>query len=176
MCSRTLINQSFLLLLQVSVLLSGCGGPAGNSAQISHTERQTVNHDGRDHDGDHDDHGDHDHHIADHRPDSYADLVHQLELRPSLIHAEANDDISHAAHELEELLDIIAWLPEIAADTDLVKRDWDDANRIAGELAGLVPAQTRMFVDRMKPGSDIATEYELRVNKLSKLIPLAVQN
>ncbi len=220
MCART-VNAQFLFLLMIplTVLLSGCGGPADSSVEISSAEQHSApghdkhehdkhghdkhehdkhehdkhehdkhehdkhehghdkhEHDKHEHDKhDHDEH-DHAHHIADHRPVDYADLVRQLERRPSLIHAEAGHDMRHAAHELEELRDIIAWLPEIAADTDLVKRDWDDANRIAGELAKLVPAQARAFVERMKPGSDAATEYQRRVDKLSTLIPLAVQD
>ena len=191
MIARPVIARLILLLpFPLSILLSGCGGPEDASTQISSTEQQSASgdhdhddhghhdHDHDDHDDDddgHDDHG-HDHHIADHRPEDYADLVRQLERRPSLIHAEADHDMRHAAHELEELRDIIAWLPEIAADTDLVKRDWDDANRIAGELAKLVPVQAETFVERMKPGSDAEAEYQQRVSKLSELIPLAVQD
>jgi hypothetical protein len=180
MSARRLTNPLLLLSIQVSLLLSGCGGPEASPVQSSGTERQPVASDSDHPHDDDDDHGhhdhDHDHHIADHRPHNYADLVRQLERRPTLIHSEANHDMHHAAHELEELRDIIAWLPEIAADTDLGKRDWDDANRIAGELARLVPAQAEAFVNRMKPGSDAVAQYEVRVNQLSQLIPLAVQN
>ena len=190
MSARPVIAQLMLsLAIPLSILLSGCGGPADSSDQLSSAERQSASdHDDHGDRGDHDDHNDHDddhhddddhghdHHIADHRPDDYADLVRQLERRPSLVHAEADHDMDHAAHELEELRDIITWLPEIAADTDLVKRDWDVANRIAGELAKLVPAQAETFVERMKPGSDAATEYQLQVSRLSELIPRAVLN
>lgn len=170
MSARFVNAQIVLLAIPLSIFLSGCGDSEALSVQIDGSGRQPAS----DHE-EHDDH-DHDHHIADHRPDDYADLVRQLESRPALIHAEADHDMGHAAHELEELRDIIAWLPEIAADTDLVKRDWDVANLLSGELNNLVPARVEAFLDQMKPGSDGATEYQQRVSKLSELIPLADQN
>ena len=169
-----------VLLLTFSLPLSvGCGSSSGPPASRATTATQ---HDD-DHDAEHDERAEHDehehehehdhHHVAAHRPQSYADLVHQLQIRPGVIRGEADHDMEHARHELAELHDIINWLPAIAADTDLGKRDWDTASMTSRELLAIVPRSAVEFVSAFRPGSPAAAEYERCVARLSELVPRA---
>jgi len=81
--------------------------------------------------------------------------------------------MDHARHELESLHDIISWLPEIAADTDLGQRDWDTASMTSRELMAIVPRSADEFVTAFQPSNRSASEYERCVARLSELIPLA---
>ena len=67
-----------------------------------------------------------DHHQAAHHPTSFADAIGQLERRDGRIQAASRDVASPTLkREIKEVLDILEWLPSIAADTDLKQRDWE---------------------------------------------------
>lgn len=65
------------------------------------------------------------HHAPAHRPDAYPAAVERIEV----LHAELLDPASPARPEgtvdaLQELFDLVRWLPELAADSDLNERSW----------------------------------------------------
>jgi len=101
--------------------LVGCssastGSQDAGSSQSSHAEE-----------GD----DDHAHHvIPDHKPETFPEAVEQLEERTS-------PQASRDATSIQELKDIIGWLPELAAQTDLPRADWEAIYGISGEMSQL---------------------------------------
>lgn len=69
----------------------------------------------------------HAHVIPAHRPEFFPDAVETIEKSLSEL-----DSWTKEQHE--ELRDIIVWLPELAAETDLKKADWDSVNAISKQL------------------------------------------
>ena len=75
------------------------------------------------------------HHQAAHHPDTYAAAVSQIELSHARIQAQIKHSESDSLKgEIQEMLDILEWLPIIAADSDLKKPDWETANQCATQL------------------------------------------
>jgi len=74
------------------------------------------------------------HVIPPHKPGSYAETVEQLEVRWNRLH-EGND--APSAQEVSELGDVVGWLPELAADSDLDRRQWEQVQSLSGELKSL---------------------------------------
>tara|TARA_R110002095_G_scaffold114894_2_gene100386 strand:+ start:1935 stop:2297 length:363 start_codon:yes stop_codon:yes gene_type:complete len=72
------------------------------------------------------------HHIPEHKPKSYAATVKELDTRMRwlLNHRQEQD----AREKQQELGEIIAWIPELAADSELKHKDWDEVNLYAKEL------------------------------------------
>jgi hypothetical protein len=70
------------------------------------------------------------HFIPPHKPQTFRELVDELSKR--VTHLSGATDPSSA--ELQELRDIIDWIPELAADSDLLKADWELAERTGKEL------------------------------------------
>lgn len=84
----------------------------------------------------------HEHGIPDHKPKVFSEAVRQLVPRWKSVTTELQaGHADHAERELAELLDIIRWLPELAADTDLKKADWDHVQQLTTKLETLVVAQ-----------------------------------
>lgn len=91
----------------------GCGGAATVDHEDNHAE----------------------HHIPAHKPAHFEDAVRQLELRhKELAEQWSNSDRETLAIRLQELRDIIGWLPELAADTDLKRKQWEHAQSLAWRL------------------------------------------
>lgn len=89
------------------------------------------------HDHDHDD--DHEpgigHHIPDHRPGDVAVAVRQIRRRISELNWTPPADARESAQRhIHELADILRWLPELAADSDMGEREWDELNGLAHRL------------------------------------------
>ena len=83
-------------------------------------------HEGHDEHGEeHADHEHLEHFVPAHKPKDFAELVDQLALRfPQLGSAGAGDEHRTAR---QELADIIGWIPELAADSELKKTDFETA-------------------------------------------------
>lgn len=79
----------------------------------------------------HEQDGDHqlEHHIPAHKPASFAEAVSELRSRGLAMQGDqATDEENH------ELLDIINWLPELAADSDLNRSQWEQVRDSVAEL------------------------------------------
>jgi hypothetical protein len=83
----------------------------------------------------HEDHHD-DHHLEHfvpaHKPADYGALVDQLEKRiagqsPAAGSVEGTKNPAQSATARQELIDIIGWIPELAADSELRKKDFEAA-------------------------------------------------
>lgn len=76
---------------------------------------------------------DQDHHLGHlipaHKPESFAVAVTELKSRgPAVFSGQATDDARR------ELLDILDWLPELAADSDLKRKQWEQVRDTGIEL------------------------------------------
>lgn len=139
------------LTLRRIVLLTGCVMPWFNGCgpQQEATSGLPTS---AEHDEDHDNHDDHDHHIPEHRPQDYSDAVRQLTRRIERVRSEARHP-AHAMDELKKLRDVITWLPELAADTDLKKPEWDRVHGLVKRLDRMIPADVPAFQEQTAPGS-----------------------
>ena len=68
------------------------------------------------------------HGILPHKPRTFVDAVDQIDKR-------GHELLTHRhGHHITEWFDILGWLPEISADTDLKKADWETVVRIGRYL------------------------------------------
>src|SRR5258708_36989171 len=80
--------------------------------------------------------GDGVHPFPEYRPASFTDGVRAVRSRLAKLSAEgAIENRQQFAREAQQLRDVIQWLPELAAETDLRKADWDRAHAAARRLA-----------------------------------------
>lgn len=74
------------------------------------------------------------HFVPAHKPASFGELVEQIFTR---VEAAASAESDVDASVLKELKDIIEWIPELAADSDLRKADWEHAVALGVRLQAL---------------------------------------
>lgn len=89
--------------------------------------------------GHHEDDEDHhlEHLIPDHKPASFAEAVPELSTRGlAVLTGQA------ASEARQQLLDIIDWLPELAADSDLGRKQWEQARDTGIELRRILTNPT----------------------------------
>ena len=110
------------------------------------------------------------HFVPAHKPGDFGDLVEQLALRvPRLAEGSQSSDVSDEDRvtALLELSDIISWIPELAADSELLKADFESAVATGNKLKAAFPE---------KPGHpkataiDVAT-FEPLIDELRRLVP-----
>lgn len=78
------------------------------------------------------------HHAAPHHPSSFPAAVDELDRRFSELSTKPPLDVARDK-SAAELADIVRWLPELAADSDLKRADWETANRLALDLEKVLP-------------------------------------
>jgi hypothetical protein len=87
------------------------------------------------------------HHTPAHKPADYSAAVAQL----GQLHQEIIGGRARPAGELDvftELGDVVRWLPELAADSDLPEEPWNRVARASDELAGLLAQVQTVPADR----------------------------
>jgi len=100
-----------LFLTAMSALLLSCLSGCGTS---EHAEA---------HDDDH-----HlEHFVPHHKPANFAQAVEEIEHRAEHLSEHAGHGHDDEADEFQELLDVVDWIPELAADSDLNEADWTTA-------------------------------------------------
>ncbi len=97
MRGQTVRTSTVLLLFLLG--LGGCGGDA-ESSKRSHFE--------------------HDHDVAEHWPRDLVDTANKIRQRLDRLETDSSDVV----HLSEQIVDLISWVPEIAADTDLPEERW----------------------------------------------------
>jgi hypothetical protein len=92
-------------------------------------------------------HFEHDHEVAHHWPDDLADAAAKIRERlvpPELGdghddhhegHVHQHDDEDVSQNPQDEIADIVIWVPEIAADTNLSEQDWNMLDNAARSLS-----------------------------------------
>jgi hypothetical protein len=146
----------FAAVLTVLLLLPfGCGPASGTGTAA----------DDRDHHLEH--------HVPEHKPHSYAHAVTELRRRFDAIHEEiAAGHSAHVAQELDELRDVINWLPELAADSDLRKAQWDIVKGVADELAAFC-ARLHQEAETGRISATTTNEYAALVARLEPFVEQA---
>lgn len=118
--SRVTSRRCGSLALVVGMALAACAGSAGCVGRTAPPVEV-------------DEHG---HAAPAHKPATFAKGVAQVERR-YLQAAEGPKASEQTAVRDQELADVIDWLPELAADTDLDEAAWNDVQRSSRELAAL---------------------------------------
>jgi hypothetical protein len=94
------------LLCLVLATMSGCHTATESTAEDEHLE----------------------HHVPDHKPASLVVAWDQLKVRLGHLRSDST------AEEFTELRDIINWLPELAADSDLKRSQWDEIHAVSKQM------------------------------------------
>ena len=115
-----LISRVGLVLLAIS-LLSGCG-----SEETAKTSLFEV-----------------DHEVAPHWPDGLEDAV--AKIRQRLDAPESSPD--EAKQRADEIADLVSWVAEIAADTNLPEQDWIPLDNAAESLSANLRATGNKLTD-----------------------------
>jgi hypothetical protein len=106
---------------------AGCTGGGGETSAAEEGGRSTYS--------------EHEHHTPEHKPASLPRAVRELRRRHAeLVEHRSRNQAAERSGELQQVLDIVGWLPELAADSDLRKSDWDTVNESSKRLEGLFAA------------------------------------
>jgi len=124
-----------IALIGCAILLSGCG-----SSEEAH-DLHDDEHAGHEHaEDEHADHEHLEHFVPTHKPNDFEEMVDQLALRfpqlaltSKLTSTTGTGDKRSTARQ--ELADIIGWIPELAADSELKKADFESAVATANKLS-----------------------------------------
>lgn len=81
------------------------------------------------------------HFVPHHKPANFADAVEAISVRSSHLGEHAGHGHSHENEEFQELLEIVDWIPELAADSDLSESQWNDATHAASKMSILLAAR-----------------------------------
>ncbi|WP_259634815.1 hypothetical protein [Stieleria sedimenti] len=85
-------------------------------------------------------HFEHDHEVAKHWPSDLADASAKLRARLDAIEAAVDENPDEAQQLADEVAEIVSWVPEIAADTNLSEQDWIPLDHAAESLAAKLRA------------------------------------
>ncbi len=114
-----LLHAAALLLAVVAC--SGCAGPVADGEEEAHT-------------------------VPEHHPKTFQRAVIDIGQRGAVL-TSGMLDASSRESQRRQLLDIVRWLPELAADTELARRDWErvkDASvDLVRELESFAKADTK---------------------------------
>lgn len=113
------------------------------------------------------------HGIAAYHPESFAAAVENLATRYEALAATPSESsAANVTVALQELKDIVRWLPELAGDSDLRRADWEQVQRLALELQQRIePWQTAKDATDSKARS----HYEKIVAELRPLAEKSVE-
>lgn len=102
----------------------------------------------------------HDHHLEHfvpaHKPPNFAEAVESLNDRTRHLEYHIGDTRPIVQTELQELSDIIGWIPELAADSDLNEADWNTARDASQSMLTLYetsgePARLKTLLSSLQP-------------------------
>lgn len=111
---------AWLIAASLLSIAGGCGGGSGSANEHGNDEQL-------------------EHFVPPHKPANFAVLIEQLELRiPQLAGKSSTDDRVKNSTAVQELSDIFGWIPELAADSELCKADFEHATAAGVRLQELV--------------------------------------
>jgi len=113
-----------LALILLAAILAGCG--EGENQKTSHFE--------------------HDHEMPDHWPNDLADSA--LKIRDRLSMHQRFPDLR--SEMTSQIIDIVSWVPEIAADTDLTEEEWIPIDQQVQSLSKRLAQQENMDNDHQQ--------------------------
>lgn len=129
------LTTAALYLASGALLATGCSGAASKQepqARLSSEVKDQSEHHEHDHE-----HHDHEHHDPEHKPKSFPEAVERLRT----LRSELAERSLPKSEEWEIAVDIVDWLPELAAESELNEREWNRVESNASELRLLL--QTR---------------------------------
>ena len=101
------------------------------------------------------------HHIPEHKPKTYSATVKELDTRMRrLLNHRQEQSIQI---KQQELADIIEWIPELAADSELKHKDWNQVKQVSTELTTVYK-----MIDFSAIDLSLIGRYFLLVKKLSQ--------
>jgi len=103
--------------LVVSLLTAGCGAPSETATATAPEHLE--------------------HHVPPHRPGTFAEGLAQVRRRVGELDrstARAGDEGLRT--QVQELAEILEWLPDLALDSDIRRRDWEEIQRHSLSLLG----------------------------------------
>ncbi|WP_166825854.1 hypothetical protein [Thalassoroseus pseudoceratinae] len=106
----------------------GCGSDPHAGESSSHAEEEHL-----------------EHHVPEHKPPNFSAAVDSIQDR--IQELETSSSSASDEHELSELKDIVNWLPEIAADSDMRRRHWEEVDAVASELSRQLEQYTTESAD-----------------------------
>ena len=89
-------------------------------------------------------HFEHDHEVAPHWPSDLADAATKLRKR---LDAQVSDQSKQVA---KEIADIVSWVPEIAADTNLSEQDWIPLDIASNSLSAKLQSSDNEMTDECR--------------------------
>ena len=125
-CCR-LQGPGLRMIIWVLAVVTGCSGPAPDHDEEAHA-------------------------VPAHHPRTFRRAVADIGRRGPPLTA-GTLDVESRELQRRQLLDIVRWLPELAADTELGRRDWERVNEVSKTLA----ASLESFADPAVQGHDSAT-------------------
>lgn len=134
-----------LLIIFMALLLPGLCGCSSSDVADAHDDDHHL-----------------EHFVPHHKPANFAAAVEEIEHRAEHLSDHSGHGHAGEAEEFQELADIVNWIPELAADSDLSESDWNKANAAATALAANLAAQNSDggTLDLKELPSVIAAEYE----------------
>ncbi|MFO1044466.1 MAG: hypothetical protein U0941_22055 [Planctomycetaceae bacterium] len=142
-------TSAYLFVCFTAVVFStaGCGG-------ISTTDEE------------HHEHSHDEHHAS--FPESVAEI--QSHVKMLVESTEGAADSAAFPSNCQRLIEVIQHLPEVAADTDLRKRDWERVEAISKELLTILQSDAAMSG---KTHSGVAGPINPLIDELKSLVPLS---
>lgn len=113
----------------LSIAASGCGTETTTSQAADHSDEEHL-----------------EHFVPEHKPANFSAAVNSIQSRIQQLTSTKGS----RAQELSELGEIIDWLPEIAANSDMRRKNWEQVDVITVELAALfhqLPQQSGVVDD-----------------------------
>lgn len=83
-----------------------------------------------------------------------------------VLQAASHDDAEHFEHKMEEFIESVKLLPELAAETDLSKADWD---RVQAASQSLAAECARMSQTKAQPSSAVNPIIEAAFQTLDEI-------
>lgn len=111
------------------------------------------------------------HFVPHHKPANFAECVEEIEHRCDHLAAHAGHGHDDEADEFQELLDVVNWIPELAADSDLDEAKWNQAVRAGKAIAEQLA--TRKSADGSLDLSDLSQAIATELKTLQTMIPAA---
>ena len=111
------------------------------------------------------------HQIPTHRPKTFSEGVHQLRPRLSRLSDTSSVRVADKTEqEVTELLDILNWLPMLAAESSLNRRDWEQVQSLSVDLLSAMSQRQQTTSHSWRT---IAEQVDLTIRKLEAIIPVS---
>jgi hypothetical protein len=123
-------------------VVAGCAGPADEHAEEPHMRPA-------------------------HHPGSFRAAVAEIDRRATALD-DGSLDAGAAGSAVRELADIVGWLPELAAGTELGRREWDRVHATSRRLGGLLERSAAA------PGAAMGPEWRAAVRESLPLLEAAL--